>query len=298
MCLRRLAAQTRPAERILIINNASAQDEGIELARALAQELFAEGVVSILQCESNLGNAGGCARGLNEAFEKMGADFVWVLDDDSWARPDTLEHLMSADVDEATIRMSMVVDPANEDELSWPLTARAANEEHWRHIANRVALPDTDRIISRGGWLGALYPRHAWEKVGVPTEALFIRGEDEEYPWKLRHAGFKFITLRNSQLEHPSSRYKLLEYKIGHRSFFYEPGLQPSRVYYKNRNWAWLQRLRYPKNYLRRLAACGVYILFSLCAMLKARELTPTRIYQLFRALHNGFYGKLRPYEK
>jgi hypothetical protein len=30
--------------------------------------------------------------------------------------------------------------------------------------------------------------------------------------------------------------------------------------------------------------------------MLRCRELGIRRVYNLFRALHNGFYGKLRPY--
>ncbi len=295
-CLDRLAAQTRRPEHIVIINNASASDPSLEKIRAHAQELFAPNCVSILQMERNVGNAGGCAHGMKHAFSQLNADFVWVLDDDSWARPESLASLLNTEVDKDTIRMSMVIDPQKDDELSWPLTARSEEETRWRHIGKREELPDTDEIISRGGWLGALYPRQAWEKVGEPTEELFIRGEDEEYPWKLRHAGFHFITLRNSPLEHPSSRRELIEYRIGQRSFFYEPGLHPSRSYYKNRNWAWLQRLRYPKSTLRRLAACGVYIIFSLCAMIQTNELSITRVYQLFRALHYGFYGNLKPY--
>ena len=75
-----------------------------------------------------------------------------------------------------------------------------------------------------------------------------------------------------------------------------DDGLQISRQYYKSRNWAWLQRLRAPRNYPRRLAACAFYIILSLNAMLKSNELSIPRIYNLFRALHNGFYGKLRPF--
>ncbi len=296
-CLRRLAAQTRRADHILIINNAAADDEGIAKARKLAAELFPADSYSVLQTEKNLGNAGGCARGMTHAFEQLGADFVWILDDDSWARPESLAALLDTPVDESTIRMSLVIDPAKADELSWPLSARAERDSQWQHYAHRAELPDTDRIISRGGWLGALYPRLAWQRVGVPTEELFIRGEDEEYPWRLRNAGFCFITVRSSALEHPSSRRELIRYSLGTRTFFYEPGLPPSRCYYKNRNWAWLQRLRNPHAPIRRLAECGIYILCSLRAMVESRELGLQRVYQLFRALHYGFHGQLTPYK-
>lgn len=295
-CLNRLAQQTHRPEHIVIINNGSADDPTVQAAHEQANNSFPAGTLHILQMECNLGNAGGCARGLEYAFGTLKADFTWVLDDDSWPRPHTLEKLLAVSVDDSTVRMSAVIDPAKGDELSWPLTIAGNGPEHWKNAICRADLPPGNIIPSRGGWLGALYPRAAWRKAGLPTEALFIRGEDEEYPWKVREAGFKFITILDSELEHPSASIPLIHYRIAHRSFFYEPGLHISRQYYKTRNWAWLQRLRAPYNYPRRLAACGFYIILSLNAMLSCNELSIPRIYNLFRALHNGFYGKLRPY--
>jgi len=295
-CLQRLADQQRRPEHIVIINNGSADDPALPEAAALAANLLPPGVLHFLQMETNLGNAGGCARGLNYAFGSLGADFVWVLDDDSWPRPDTLKTLLAAPADARTVRMSLVIDPAKGGELSWPLTIVGQGETPWKNAVTCEDLPDGKVIPSRGGWLGALYPREAWKLAGVPTEELFIRGEDEEYPWKVRNAGFRFVTVRDSELEHPSARVPLIHFTYGHHSFFYEPSLPVLRFYYKARNWAWLQRLKTPHAHLRRLVACGFYIILSLQAMLETDELTLSRVYTLFRALHNGFYGKLRPY--
>lgn len=295
-CLNRLAQQTVRPKHIVIINNGMADDPAISEAEEFAASTFAEGTLHILQMETNLGNAGGCARGLEYTFGTLQADFTWVLDDDSWPRPQALENLLAVQTDDHTVRMSTVIDPSRNDELSWPLTIPGHAQNLWKNALCRADLPEGNIIPSRGGWLGALYPRAAWQKAGLPTEALFIRGEDEEYPWKVREAGFNFITILNSELEHPSAAIPLIHYRIAHRSFFYEPGLPISRQYYKSRNWAWLQRLRAPHNYPRRLAACAFYIILSLNAMLKCNELSLTRFYTLFRALHNGFYGKLRPF--
>lgn len=295
-CLRRLAEQTRRPEHIVIINNGSAEDPTLDDARRIAAQSLPSDALHILQMERNLGNAGGCAHGLNFAFSVLKADFVWVLDDDSWPRPDTLRCLLAVPIDARTVRMSLVIDPAKGDELSWPLTLAGQGATLWKNATAREDLPEGNVIPSRGGWLGALYPREAWKLAGVPTEELFIRGEDEEYPWKVRHAGFRFVTVRDSELEHPSARIPLIHFVYGHHSFFYEPGLPVSRAYYKARNWAWLQRLKTPRAYFRRLAACGFYIILSLQAMLETDELDFSRVYTLFRALHNGFYGKLRPY--
>lgn len=296
-CLRRLAQQTRQPDKVVIINNSTADDDITTEAPALAAGLFAENRLHILQMHTNLGNAGGCAHGMEYAFRSLGADYVWVLDDDSWPRPQALEQLLTVQVPETTVRMSLVIDPAKNDELSWPLTMCTGNElRPWKNAITRSDMLPGNEIPSRGGWLGALYPRAAWFSAGVPTPELFIRGEDEEYPWKVRQAGFQFVTVRGSELEHPSASIPLVHFTFGHRSFFYEPGLPISRSYYKIRNWAWLQRLKHPHAYLHRLAACLFYCILTIDAMLLTNELTWRGIYTIFRAMHNGYYGKLRPF--
>lgn len=295
--LRRLAAQTRKPDFILVVNNNSEDDPTLPAARQFAETALPPGTLHILQMPANLGNAGGCAYGMEHAFRELQVDAVWVLDDDSWPRPLTLEKLLEPDVEDDVVRACLVVDPSKGDELSWPLTIETGSAERpWKNIVASVDLPAGNEIPCRGCWLGALYPRAAWMRVGVPTPELFIRGEDEEYPWKVRHAGFRFVTIRNSELEHPSSRIPLIHYTHGRYSFFYEPAMHESRQYYKIRNWAWLQRLKTPRCYVRRFAACMFYALLSVQAMLQTHELSFRRLYTLFRALHNGFYGKLAPF--
>lgn len=296
-CLQRLAQQTRRPDCIIIVNNSTPDDDITTEAPALAAELFPAPCLHILQMPENVGNAGGCAHGMEYAFRTLKANFVWVLDDDSWPRPQTLEKLLAVAVPDKTVRMSLVIDPAKQDELSWPLTLCTGQERMpWKNALTRRDLPESNEIASRGGWLGALYPREAWLTAGLPTPELFIRGEDEEYPWKVREAGFSFITVKDSELEHPSAAVPLVHVTFGKHSFFYEPGLPLSRSYYKVRNWAWLQRLKRPKAYLHRLVACLFYIILSVDAMLLTDELTVRSLYNLFRAMHNGYYGKLRPF--
>lgn len=304
-CLCRLLAQTRPPEGIVIVNNNGPADPALDLFRRAAADAGRSETLRLLQMERNLGNAGGCAAGLDYSFSAPGVDYVWMLDDDSWPRPDALEALLGVSADAGAlcalpfIRMAMVVDPARGDELSWPLSARDTHDdaEPWRHIARRADLPSGESIPSRGGWLGALYPRRLWEEAGGPTAALFIRGEDEEYPLIARQAGFRFVTVASSLLEHPSPPAPLLRYDFDGKCFFYEPGMAVGRFYYKARNWAWLQRRAHPGSPLLRLLACGAYVILAFNAMLQTGEFSPRRVYTLFRALHNGFYGRLRPYE-
>ena len=292
-CLSRLAQQSRRPEHVVIVNYSDADSPSLQDIRDLAKQTFSEGQVHTIQAESSTEES---AQGFLHAFQTLNADFVWVLSNTTLPRPRALENLLAEDADDHTVRISTFIDPSAENELSRPLIVLEGNEECRKGIIRKADLPAGNTIPCRGRWLGALYPRSIVQDAGIPDNKLFINGENEEYPWKAKAAGYKFITILNSELEHPAASRMPLHYHFLNRSFIYEPGLPISRQYYKNRNWAWLRRLRAPRCYARRLVACGLFIGLSLLSMLRCRELGIRRVYNLFRALHNGFYGKLRPY--
>ena len=294
-CLNRLVQQSRRPDYTIIINNGAEAAPALAEAQSIAAGTLPTGALHILETGADLGNLGACARGMDYAFEELKADFVWVLDDTTWARPDTLRNLLAAEVPAQTIRVCLCIDPARGGELSRPLSLPTDKPGVWMPHTHRADLPSTAHIPCRGGVFGALIPRAAWQAAGAPGEQLHSQATDE-YSWKLQRAGFRFTTIANAELEQPTSEVPLIHYRLANRSFFYEPGIPLKRQYYKTRNWAWLQRLRAPRNYPGRLVHCGLYIILSLNAMLCSNELTPRRIYTIFRALHNGFYGKLRPY--
>lgn len=294
-CLNRLIQQSRRLDYIILVNNEAPDTPALQAVVELAEKSLSPGTLHIVQAEKDLGNVGSGARGMEYAFCTLEADYAWLLDDNTWPRPDTLERLEQSQVDEQIIKVCVCIDPSRNGELSRPLSLPGKKENTWLPITRKSDLPPGNIINCRGGWFGALYPRNAWLAAEPPTEQLYTQGADEYY-WKMHKAGFRFCTILNAELELPSTPTPLIHYRLGNRSFFYEPGIPLTRQYYKTRNWAWLQRLRAPHNYPLRLALCGAYILLSLNAMLRCNELGIRRIYNLFRALHNGFYGKLRPY--
>lgn len=294
-CLNRLVQQSHRPDSIVIINNGAEDSPALAEARSIAAGALPPGTLHILQAGADLGNVGACARGMEFAFEQLKADYVWVLDDNTWPRPDALQKLLAAEVSAQTVRVCLCIDPARAGELSRPLSLPTNKAGVWHPITLKTELPANPVIPCRGGIFGALFPRASWQAIGTPSEQLHTQGTDE-YSWKLQQAGFSFATVASAELELPAAEKPLIHYRLANRSFFYEPGIPLMRQYYKTRNWAWLQRLRAPRNYPARLIHCGVYIVMSLNAMLHCNELTPRRVYSMFRALHNGFYGKLRPY--
>ncbi len=83
-----LHAQTRPLDHIVVVDNAST-DGTADMVRARYPE------VDLLALPDNQGGAGGFHAGLRYAHD-AGADWAWLMDDDTIAQPDALEELLRA----------------------------------------------------------------------------------------------------------------------------------------------------------------------------------------------------------
>ena len=86
--LQSAAAMTTPAWRIVVVDNASTDDTQQVLADA--QAWFPDGVLVNQLLDTNTGGSGGFSEGTRVALE-LGADWVWLMDDDVEILPDALE---------------------------------------------------------------------------------------------------------------------------------------------------------------------------------------------------------------
>lgn len=185
----------------------------------------------------NGGNAGGVAEAMESAYA-AGADAVWVLDDDSWPRSQTLAALLQRPVDPTVVRHALQIDPAT-NRFTWPMWMDAGHG--WQLAFDESELPAGDLVHSKSSWTGALIPRAVRDQVGPVNRELFIRGEDEEYPWRIEEAGFRFEAFREAVLDHPGST-DVLHWQVFGKNLFVERGLADWKLFYKVRNMVWLKR--------------------------------------------------------
>ena len=233
-CIRALAAQTRPPELVVVADNVST-DETVARLEAIPDLPFE---LIVRRMNDNRGNAGGVQEAMDFAFTE-GVDAVWILDDDSWPRPDALEALIKEPWDPKVVRHSLQIDP-NTGKFTWPLQI-ANNNQGWSMINSIEALPNTDFTTSRIIWTGALVSREVREKIGAVNGALFIRGEDEDYPLRIEEAGFTQAAARHSILDHPGPS-GIIRWKFFGKHLFFEPALADWKLYYKVRNMVWLKK--------------------------------------------------------
>lgn len=252
-CINSLAAQTIAPYKVYVADNDSTDGTPDQL-EALANLPFP---LVVHRMPENLGNAGGVQAVMDRAFDE-GADAVWILDDDSWPRAEALAAMIEDGIDPNVVRHALQIDPQN-GRFTWPLQILSAQQQ-WHLIWSENELPEGKRIRSRISWTGALIPRNVREHVGPVNGALFIRGEDEEYPWRMEKAGFTQEAVRRAILDHPGPKNMIHRHFLG-KSFFFERGLADWKLYYKVRNMVWLKRLQ--SGNIKAVYMAIVYALFT-----------------------------------
>lgn len=197
-CLGRLQAQTRSADRILVIDNASS--DGTQ--QVLTDE-FPD--VTTVRTAENVGGAGGFHTGMRHAYD-AGFDWIWVLDDDTFAEPDALEALL-AGADRApagrpaTLLASRVnwtdgrPHPMNGPWVRWwhPAAASAA-------VARRLVLLRHSTFVSMA------VHRDAIDRHGLPHAHYFIWNDDFEYSGRLLRDGGTGYLVPDSVVTHATAR--------------------------------------------------------------------------------------------
>ena len=276
-CVRALAAQTRAPERVVVADNDSS-DCTVEMLEGMAGLPFE---LLVHRMRENRGNAGGVQEAMELAFGR-GAAAVWILDDDSWPQPAALAAMLAKPWDPHVVRHALQIDPQT-GRFTWPLQV-ADGKGGWRLVESLEEMPEGDFVRSRIIWTGALVPREVRASVGPVNGELFIRGEDEEYPWRIEQAGFTQEAVKHAVMDHPGPQH-IVHWRCLGKNFFFECGLADWKLYYKVRNMVWLKRQQ--GGGLRAVAMAFTYALAT--AWIDGRARAPL----IWGAVRDGWRGKL-----
>ncbi|WP_108123970.1 glycosyltransferase family 2 protein [Saccharospirillum mangrovi] len=226
-CLRHLDHQSRPVDRIIVIDNASR--DGTE--QALQQHGWLEKPqLRYLKLPTNSGGAGGFHRGISEAMRE-GADAIWLMDDDGYPPQDCLEKLLQH-YDRYDFYGPMVVD--EQQRLSFPLRLTGERQplRTVQQVQQRFDKTDLHDVLIP--FNGVVLKRSLVERIGLPRRDYFIWGDDIEYRLRAHAAGARIATLSDCQFFHP------LQAGIGRPMLFgqlhFNQGNSPIKIYCQSRN--------------------------------------------------------------
>ena len=231
-CLEAILSQTRPPDRILVVDNASGDGtvEALHSAGLLAHEH-----VELLALEDNTGGAGGFAAGMAHAVSN-GSDWVWIMDDDGVPYADALERLDEIDLDECNLYGSVAV---SGDRLSWPMVPIGGRSADTIWLTAELKAVQSVQFIP---FLGLMVSRAITQRIGVPDAGFFLAADDVDYCFRARRLGAEILLIGPSRIEHPASeRYRIW---LPGRPF-YSLRLAPWKRYYDVRNRILVARTHY-----------------------------------------------------
>lgn len=199
-CLQSLAEQTYPNLQTLVVDNGSGDDSVERIQTACPH-------AHVIANPENSGFARGTNLGIARALE-LGADFVFILNNDTYLAPDTV---------------GILVQHCEEDVgLVAPIIYYAAAPTHIWSLGgslNRWLLETQGSVRGQedmGQWpavleqdfvpaCGLLAPRSVFERVGYFDERFFMYYEDLDFSLRVRKAGLRILSVTDAKMWHEVS---------------------------------------------------------------------------------------------
>lgn len=286
-CLRALLGQTRPLDRIFVVDNAS-----VDGTQEMVRERFPHNV-TLIRLEENTGSAGGFYEGLRAAY-LAGYDWIWAMDNDAEPAPNALEELVkSPGFADPRVGLlgSLVVGPAGE--IQYGHSARFS--VLMRQIPVEDEHSTSPLSIDAKSYTGALIHRRAIDRVGFPRTDFFAFHDDLQYTYRISRK-LKLFLVPTSRLIHESEviRCTSLEksrWLLRSRRWPFEIRY---RVYYTRRNQIYFHTRSAPLYAVPLLVAESLYGLFrNVIGIFLFDDQKRRRARVILRATSDGLWGRL-----
>ncbi|MFB4317459.1 glycosyltransferase [Actinomadura sp. 21ATH] len=231
-----LLAQTRSPDRIVVVDNASADGTA-----AMVRERFPD--ADLMELPRNVGGAGGFAAGTARALQE-GADLLWLLDDDTVPEPGALAALLDArtlgagaDGPPVLVASRVVWTDGRDHPMNTPRAKPRAPAAEWETARAAGCVP-----VRSASFVSVLVDAAAVRERGLPVADYFLWNDDFEFTTRLLR-GRRGLYCPDSVAVHKTRVFGGTETDPGDR-FFYEvrnkiwlftgsPGLAPpERVLY------------------------------------------------------------------
>lgn len=294
-CLQSLFAIRYPNHRIVVCDNGS-QDESLDKlqnwsacegiafeafespAHALREQRESPPFVTFIQTGANLGYGGGNNVGVRYALERLGADYVWILNNDTVVDAGALGEMVrlaQAHADVAIVGSKLLrygdakrIQALGGGRLA-PFFARDTQLGR-----GRTDRPANDNVIDLQHVVGAsmLVSAEAVRDVGLLDESYFLYREETDWCIRMRRSGWRLMYCPHSIVRHKEGR------SAGFKSVIHD--------YYSVRNMLFLIRRHYPEAIFTAVVASFCY---TVAPKLARRQFGRLRV--VLRAYMDFFRG-------
>jgi GT2 family glycosyltransferase len=193
LCLASLRRLTYPNFRVLVVDNGSTNDSVSRIREACPD-------VEIIETGRNLGWAGGTNVGIQRAMAE-GADYVWLLNNDTVVDPQALTRLVGrAERDPHLGAVGSVLYYMAEPEKVQAWAGGSVNL--WTGLCRHFTRPVPEHLIHYLTGASMLLRTQALREVGLLDEHFFMYWEDADLSFRLRKGGWKLAVEPGAKIWH------------------------------------------------------------------------------------------------
>lgn len=200
-CLRSLSLLGYKNKRVVVVDNGSDGEEAIKIETTFP-------AVTVIRNKENFGYAGGNNVGIRYALTN-GADYVWLLNNDTMVPADCLNELVAAGEKHSSVGLLSPLiysyAPPHAIEFAGSVL-RQRSEEQWTLTLGKAgeAGSESGPVMLWGTAL--LLKRHVADVVGLLDERYFAYHEDLDYCLRAVAAGFETLVVPEASLYHKRGR--------------------------------------------------------------------------------------------
>lgn len=209
-CLRSLADQTRRPDRVVVVDNASTDTTGDLLAELLGGWEIELDVITLTR---NTGGAGGFAAGTARALE-LGADRIWLLDDDTMPTPGALAALLDVCADTALVASRVVWTDGRAHPMNTPRPKPGVSAVERVDAEALRCVP-----IRSASFVSVLVEAAAVRRRGLPIADYFLWNDDFEFTTRILR-GRRGLLCPASVAVHHTKTFGSTDADPGERFFF------------------------------------------------------------------------------
>jgi GT2 family glycosyltransferase len=192
-CLSSLQELSYPNYRVIVVDNASTDDSPSRIRQQFPQ-------IELIETDRNLGFGGGCNVGITRALAE-GADFVWLLNNDTTVDSEALQSLVATAMSRP--RIGAVGSAIYFSDEPGRLQAWGGGRVNfWLGRSRHFLQPVSDEKVQFITGASLLLPRAALESVGLFDVGFFMYWEDADYCFRLRRAGWRVAVAGESKVWH------------------------------------------------------------------------------------------------
>lgn len=192
-CLDALKESTYPELTTIVVDNGSSDDSIARIRAAYPNFL-------LLESGKNLGFAGGNNIGIRYALSQ-GADYVWLLNNDTKPAPEALTALVAKARTDSRIGAAASI-CYYADEPSTVEAWAGAQVNLWVGYGRNSKVPRNDDWFHSLNGTSILVARAALEDAGLLDEGFFLYWEDTEFCLRLRKKGWRLAAAPDSLVLH------------------------------------------------------------------------------------------------